>query len=515
MKILKNKKLIITLFVVLFGIMGLSMSSSENAYAGEVKINKTKSKFVELPATNFGYNMWASTRKSYMTMANGKYICVYAHTNGYIYAEYYNQSFKRVFSKKVKFRLPLWGGVYCDGKYFYVVTGQNNLKESNKKTCFRVTKYNMKWKRVGETDIKNCNTYKPFSFGSCSLVTVGNRLYVKTCRLIYGETDKTGKWGKKNNIVHHQINIVFEINKNTMKEAKDDYGIESHKNGYVSHSFNQLAREDDGELVTADHGDCSPRGIVMTADGERKVVYSFSNNYYLFDRYNYNFTGATLDDLQVSDNKYFTCGISVNQKKADKNAKLLSQVKTKGNVYLTVTDKKTKKSTYKWITKNKVGKVENPYLVKISRNRFAIMWNEVGYNNIFYQEINGDGKLIGKTYKYKCSKSKKKYSDRFMVQGVPVVNKGRIVWYCGNYGKNYKHNVAFASIALPNKNTAIKKPEIKELVNKDGNISIKWAKSSTADGYEIYRRTKTGSWKKIFIIQQNRMENRECRKSKA
>lgn len=60
MKILKYKRLRITLFVVLFGIMGLSMSSGEKANTGEVKVNKTKSKFAELPATNFGYNMWAN-----------------------------------------------------------------------------------------------------------------------------------------------------------------------------------------------------------------------------------------------------------------------------------------------------------------------------------------------------------------------------------------------------------------------------------------------------------------------
>lgn len=497
----KRNYYLIILLVVMFAGMGHSMLFGQRAYASEVKINKTKSKFAEMPAVNFGYNMWSSTRKSYMTMVKGKYIYVYANTKGYLYAEYYNQSFKRVYSKKVKLRLPLWGGVYCDGKNFYVVTGQNNLKESNKKTCFRITKYNMKWKRVGETNIKNCNTYQPFRFGSCCLVTVGNRLYVKTCRLVYGEKDKTGKWGKKNNIVHHQVNIVFNIDKNTMKEAKGHYGIESHKNGYVSHSFNQLAREDDGKLVTADHGDGSPRGIVVTADGERKVVYSFSNNYYLFDKYNYNFTGATLDDLQVSDNKYFTCGISVNQKKADKKSKLLGQTKTKGNVYLTVTDKKTKKSSFKWITKNKGGKVENPCLVKISGNRFAIMWNEVGYNKVFYQEINGDGKLIGKTYTYRCSRTRKKFDDNFSVQGIPVVNKGRIVWFCGNYNcYSKKYGVAFASIALPNKNVKIDKPVINKIENKNGKISIKWNKCSTADGYELYRKTGNGSWKKIATL---------------
>ena len=489
------------ILIVMIGGMGLSISAGQRAYAGQVKITKTKSKFAELPAENFGYNMWAYPRRSYMTMAKGKYIYVYAHTKGYIYAEYYDQSFKRVFSKKVKLRLPLWGGMYCDGEYFYVVTGQNNLKESNKKTCFRITKYNMKWKRVGETDIKNCNTYQPFRFGSCSLVTIGNRLYVKSCRLIYGEIDKTGKWGEKNDIVHHQVNIVFEINKNTMKEIKGNYGIESHKNGYVSHSFNQLVCEDEGKLVTADHGDGAPRGIVVTADGERNVVYSFSNNYYLFDAYNYNFTGATLDGLQTSDNKYLTCGISVNQKAADKKSKLLGQTKTKGNVYLAVTDKITKKSTFKWITKNKGGKVENPYLLKISRNRFAIMWNEVGYNKVFYQEINGDGKLIGKTYTYRCSRTKKKYDDNYSVKGLPLVNKGRIVWFCGNY--NYyskKYGVAFASIALPNKNIKIQKPEINKMENNNGSISITWNKCSTADGYELYRKTGNGSWEKIATL---------------
>ena len=491
---------LLILIVMIVG-TGLSMSAGQRAYAGEVKINKTKSKFAELPAANFGYNMWASTRKSYMTVAKGKYIYVYADTKGYLYAEYYNQSFKRVFSKKVKLRLLIWGGVYCDGDYFYVVTGQNNLKESDKKTCFRITKYDMKWRRVGETDIKNCNTYQPFRFGSCSLVTAGDSLFVKTCRLVYGETDKTGKWGEKNDIVHHQVNIVFEINKNTMQEQEGHYGIESHKNGYVSHSFNQLVCEDDKEVVSADHGDAVPRGIVVTADGERNVVYSFSDNYYLFEGYNYNFTGATLDALQASDNKYLTCGISVNQKAADKKSKLLGQTKTKGNVYLTVTDKKTKKSSFQWITKNKGGKVENPYLVKISRNRFAIMWNEAGYNKVFYQEINGDGKLIGKTYTYRCSRTKKKYDDNFSVKGIPVVNKGRIVWFCGNY--NYpskKYRVAFASIALPNKNVKIQKPEVKKLENNTGEISIQWNKCSTADGYELFRKTGDGSWEKIATL---------------
>lgn len=125
----------------------------------------------------------------------------------------------------------------------------------------------------------------------------------------------------------------------------------------------------------------------------------------------------------------------------------------------------------------------------------------MGYNKVFYQEINGDGKLIGKTYTYRCSKTRKKYDDNFSLKGVPVVNKGRIVWFCGNY--NYpsnKYGVAFASIALPNRNIKIKKPVINKIENNNGKISIKWNKCSTADGYEIYRKTGNGSWEKIATL---------------
>ena len=59
----KRNYFLIILIVMIAG-MGFSMSSGQRAYASEVKINKTKSKFAELPAANFGYNMWSSTRKS-------------------------------------------------------------------------------------------------------------------------------------------------------------------------------------------------------------------------------------------------------------------------------------------------------------------------------------------------------------------------------------------------------------------------------------------------------------------
>lgn len=123
---------------------------------------------------------WAKVSSARLfALKNGKYIRV-ENSSKHFVVECFDSSFKSLWAKKIKKSLPMWGDAGYDGENFFVVTSQKNIKEKKKKTVIRITRYNSKWKKTGEADVKNCFTIVPFDAGKCSIAFYNDTMYIKT-----------------------------------------------------------------------------------------------------------------------------------------------------------------------------------------------------------------------------------------------------------------------------------------------------------------------------------------------
>lgn len=469
----KMKKITGVILITLMSIFILNCSVSAK------DIVTTKSRIKENIYTN-EHTYWGNwTDVSYaklFAMKNNKYIRVEDSYKHFI-VECFNSSYKSLWAKKIKKTLPMWGSVGYDGKDFFVVTGQENQKENDKKTVICITRYNSKWKKTGEAKVNNCYTIVPFDAGSCSVVFYGDTMYIKTSRTMYKTDDG----------LNHQSSMTIVLDKKKMKILDHptdlcDYTYDEKNYGYVSHSFNQIIRVDDGNLIAVDHGDAYPRSMVLNDINDIDGI--FENSYEFFQiagDTGDNCTGATLGDFQISDNNYIICGTSVDQKKAAKHNKILSSgVK---NVYIATMNKKSHKTKFRFVTKYKSNDNEDytPYLTKISKNRYMLIWYH--NNKLYYREVNGDGKFI----------TKLKYKKNYKLSDCePIAVNGKIKWFATN-----KNKISFYSLNYNIKKVTLSKPELINSQNYKDCNKIKWKSVKGADGYYIYRSKNGGKFEKI------------------
>ena len=398
--------------------------------------------FAETPKDAFmwGYNYfansyykWSTPVMSYLVPVDGGYMRVQAgNVNNvdildYEYVrvgvEYYDSSFNRIGKtyKLIGKELPIWGGFYAYGDFYYIITGQWNEKESDDVEVIRVTKYDKNWNRVGSASLYGDNTYSPFSFGSCDVTGWGHYLIIHTCHQMYKSSDG----------LNHQSNLSLYLDVDKMDTVK------SFSLAYASHAFTQLIREDNGKLVTVDHGDSFPRGIRLNIyddydpydppeDYDKTKFYGegYVKNIMILEaaqRKDYRETGLKAGDLQVSDTSYLVAGASVDQS---------SGTNSTYNVYVGAVDKNTEQLKLRWFTDYPEGgtrSVFNPYLVKISGKKFLLIWNEEGkYDSSTVKNtimkcvyLNEAGEAVSEVYTM----------DGILSDCEPVISGGEIVWY--------------------------------------------------------------------------------------
>ncbi len=415
---------------------------------------------------------WAKVSSARLfAMKNGTYIRV-ENSDKHFIVECFDSSFKSLWAKKIKRSLSMWGDAAYDGKDFFIVTGQKNNKENNKKSVVCITRYNSKWEKTGETNVKNCFTVCPFDAGTCSVEFYDDIMYIKTGRTMY-ETDDGN---------HHQSSMTIVVDKENMKVLDHPtelygYADENKNYGYVSHSFNQMLCIDDGNMIAVDHGDAYPREMVLNDINDDSSYTFFS----IAGETGDNTTGATLGDFKISDTNYIICGTSVDQKKAEKNNKLLyTGIK---NVYIATMDKKTHKVKFKFVTNFKTENTDDytPYLTRISKNRYMLIWK---YKKmLYYREIDGEGKFITKL------KSKKNYE---LSECEPVAVNGKIIWYSAKRNK-----IKFYTIPYKVDTVKLTVPELITTQNKSDLNKVLWKGVKEADGYYIYRSIDGKSFQKI------------------
>ena len=387
---------------------------------------------------SYGWN-WAEVPSSYLEYVNGEYIRVEVIGNNLV-VENYNSNYELQSSKNISMELPIFGGFYNGQSAFYVMYGQENPSESDDVEVVRIVKYDKSWNRLGSVSYNGINTKVPFDAGSSSFAEYGNRLYVRTCHKMY----KSSKDG-----LNHQANMTFVIDTDNMT-SKNAYYIVSNawdSAGYTSHSFNQYIRVAGNRVLSVDHGDAHPRSIVLqdfgTVAGGDSLGAGPVNLIEIPGEIGDNYTGTMVGGFETSAGNSLT---AISRVQYDGNFKNNS-VKNVSVLVLGLGETNAsavREVTYTSFTEDGSTTAGNPYLVKISDDRFVLMWElynkstsgwyYYGVSTGKYQVviIDGNGNAVSAVRTY----------DGYLSGCQPISVNEKIVWYVtgeenNEYGYTY------------------------------------------------------------------------------
>ncbi len=379
--------------------------------AGCLSANAAKETCSDLTGTysenSQDYDMYAHPIENYLVPMEDGWMRVVGGSETHV--EYYTDDFKLTSKKTVATELPIFGGFYQKGANYYLLTGQENSSQSNKREVFRVTKYDKKWKRLGAAKLSDVNTTIPFAEGSARFASCGDYLIIRSSHEMYQSKDGH----------NHQANITMELNCKTM-QFTDSYSIVKNVScGYVSHSFNQFIHVENNHIIAVDHGDARPRSVVLCkyktdcSKGEFTGQYGFCNSYDLMSfagQTGDNYTGASVGGFEVSGSSYLVAGSSEPSSGFNWGTR---------NIFLCVMNKSTGRITTKWITNYSQGSesASTPHLVSVGNDRFVLLWTWDA--TLYYALLDGTGSVVGKIYKM----------QGVLSDCVPVVKNGELVWY--------------------------------------------------------------------------------------
>lgn len=200
------------------------------------------------------YTTYGSTVTSYLYENEQGGVTRVEYTGGAVVVEDYDGAYNLTSSRSIQPELPVWGGFFAGRDANFLIFGQNNPSQSNSAEVIRVVKYSKDWQRQGQASLKGANTTVPFDAGSLRCDEYGGYLYIRTCHEMY--TSKDG--------YNHQSNLTMAVRQSDMTITDSYYDVMNSSYGYISHSFNQfLIVDGDGKIVTLDHGDAYPRGVVF------------------------------------------------------------------------------------------------------------------------------------------------------------------------------------------------------------------------------------------------------------
>lgn len=373
--------------------------TSENQSAGNVNEH------------NYDWN-WSKPSKSFLLKNDDGYMRVQA-SNIYndLVVEYYDVHFQYQKSLHVPLGLPLFGGFYSDGSHYYVVTGQANENQSDDLEVYRITKYDTSWKELKSASLKGANTYKPFDAGNCRMDMNGDILAIHTCHTMYG-TDGN----------HHQANVNILVDTASMT-IKDSVTRVANINwcGYISHSFDQFVKIDDGKLIEVSLGDAYPRSVVMTQFDDvtnTSFTYGSPEATTILDikgNIGDNYTGVTLGGFEISKDHYLVAGTTISQTSAQDVP----------NVFLSTIDKSTDQVNTQMIThyttSDDAQYLGTPFLVKLNDTSFMLLWSDEKNDQsiIHYEMFDQYGQSTSKEYTMTGELS----------DCSPLVSNGKIIWY--------------------------------------------------------------------------------------
>ena len=361
---------------------------------------------------------WATPIYSNLAYENGQYVraeCIGSD----LVVEYYDQNFKFLTGKSIALELPIFGGVYMDDDYNFLVLGQENPEEDDSREVFRIIRYTKDWKKVDHASIYGANTTVPFDAGSCRFDRSGNILYIRTCHEMYA--DETG--------TNHQANVMIAVRISDMTVTDQLTKVWNSGYGYVSHSFNQFVRVDGDTLLAVDHGDYYPRSVALFKYSKKAGSEEFYGKTTMVNALpivntstpDYNDTGVSVGGFEFSSSHYLIAGSSYDQKVST------DLMWVHRNIFVTATPKNnfTDEGTkLHWLTNYTEADdvyVSPPHLMKISADRFFMIWTE--NDQAKYCFLNGRGELDGTIQSFSGDLS----------DCAPILADGHAVWYVTNY----------------------------------------------------------------------------------
>lgn len=367
----------------------------------------------------------------------------------------------------LKKNASLFGGVACDSKgNYYLVTGQKNTSDNQKKNTIFISKYDKNGKllktagdngssSLGSWYSEDFNTKIPFDGGNCDIAINGDYLAVNYAREMYNG---------------HQSNSVFAIDTNTMSKVTPG-------NVYSSHSFAQRAIPYANGFLFASEGDCYNRAFTITTVADMS---SGSNT--TSDIFHFWVEKGTLDNwnMYALNNNFAHMGglTAVSESTAalvGTSAKSLTSkaAKEKEQLFIQIFDPSKKLSSssayvtsgtrsgysggngdqsvtdygVKWLT-NYSGKytISHPQAVSDGNGNTIILYElyaNDSYKGVYYMMVNKDGKVITKKTKYSATA----YLNPCEM---PVYSNNTVYW-TGNKTKDAKHTLYVYSLKLTDK----------------------------------------------------------------
>ena len=382
------------------------------------------------------YSAYGSPVWSYLTpQSNGYMLTAWNSSDKQLHVAYYDDSYNMLSEKVIAAELPIFGGFYAADDAYYVVSGQSNPDESDSVEVFRITKYDLNWKRLGSTGLYGANTYIPFDAGSCRMDYSTPYLVVRTCHEMYKSSDG----------YHHQANVTIQVDTNQMAVTDSYYNVMNISYGYVSHSFNEFVLIDNDHIVCVDHGDAYPRSAVLfkynanVSSGTFRQGWEYGT-YATLMRFvgeiGNNTTNASVGGFVKSSSHYLTAGNASDQSEYGKRTRNIWVVSSSRN--------DIKETNTYWLTsmpEDGSNHLTTPHLVNLPDDRELALWADVGTsydtfakeNNLYYQFLDHTGKPVGTVYSNKGNLS----------DCVPVVKGNKLVWYV-----NEENFVTFYEIDL-------------------------------------------------------------------
>ena len=385
---------------------------------------------IEIATRLHNYSRSASPIGSYLVdIGNGNMMRVQSdYDSSNIYVEYYDSQYNVTGVRQLAPELPIYGGFYSGSDAYYIVTGQKNEEESDTVECYRITKYDKNWNRIGSAGLYDCNTFLPFRAGCVRMTEADGYLFVRTSHQMYLSSDG----------FRHQANVTIQFDENKLVITDSYTDVMNSKYGYVSHSFNQFIKTEGKHLVAVDHGDAYPRSIVLT-----EYQTDFTNGQFISNM-NYwknpckstdlfeftgeigdNATGASVGGFEVTDSAYLVAANSINQEDTSddrsrhdyRNVCIVGKSKRDGHTFVN------------WLT-NLEGDLSatTPYLVKINDNKYLVMWSyqKRSVGAIDYTYIDADGSQISPVYTM----------NGMLSDCEPVYINDTVVWYTSDSDGN-------------------------------------------------------------------------------
>lgn len=381
--------------------------------------------------TLFGSNLdlqdyrfyYSSPVTSYLTETDSGYMRVQSGVEGkWLVVAYYDSAYRLQQRQEIPQELPLFGAFYETPSNYYLVSGQENHDESDSVEVFRVTKYDKNWNRQGSCSLYGANTTVPFDAGSCRCADEGKWLVVRTCHEMYTSDDG----------LNHQANVTMIVDTESMEVTDSFTNVANTAVGYVSHSFNQFVKIDNGKIVSVDHGDAYPRSICLmrypnaVESGSLPGYWDDLQTIHVLEfpgEIGDNYTGATVGGFEVTSGGYLLVGSYTGQEDA-------GYYDTK-NAFAAYVDRETDAVDVTWLTDYSQGRysVEAPHLIKVDEDNYMMLWalyddDEGDLSNfvestVYYVLLDGTGKPKSETYSMTG-----RISDC-----APIVSNGKVVWY--------------------------------------------------------------------------------------